>query len=267
MKTRRFLLSLCAVLLLLAAFPAQAFALGYGGESYRYPTITIVAYHAPEDLEIRIEVDKNGERFPAETKHNRRAWETTFRVYREDIFRANSFKGNETDFAGAVLICRTGGEEHRVPIPKNCLTVGGSRDVMTLDCRSWTLTPGLPACRAPLILGMRVLLVLAVNALIFLLMGYRELRSWLCMLGVILATQIPLNLILNRWIWVNDTNWNSAVFVGVMFMCLLGIVFVETMLLALLVQEQDRNRTGLFVGIAYPSGIAVLAAALSWLPV
>ena len=223
MKTRRFLIALYAVLLLLAAFPVQAHAaFGTGGEAYRVPTITVLAYHAPEDLEIRVEVEKKGERFPANT-------------------------------------LRT--------ISKECLTVGGHQDVMTLDCRSWTLSPGLPAWRAPLMVAIRVLLVLLVNALLFLVMGYREGRSWLCMLGVTLATQIPMNLILNHWLWVNETNWNSIIFVGLMFMCWLAIVFAVTMLLALLVQEHDRNRTGIFVGISTPLGIATLVSALIWLPV
>ena len=108
---------------------------------------------------------------------------------------------------------------------------------------------------------------LAVKALLFLVMGYREGRSWLSMLGVTLATQIPMNLILNHWLWVNETNWNSIIFVGLMFMCWLAIVFAETMLLALLVQEHDRNRTGIFVGIGTPLSIATLVSALIWLPV
>ena len=268
MKTRRFLIALYAVLLLLAAFPVQAHAaFGTGGEAYRVPTITVLAYHAPEDLEIRVEVEKKGERFPADTLRTRRLWEQSFYLYREDVFKGSSFKGNDMDFAGAVLICTAGGEEHRVPISKECLTVGGHQDVMTLDCRSWTLSPGLPAWRAPLMVAIRVLLVLLVNALLFLVMGYREGRSWLCMLGVTLATQIPMNLILNHWLWVNETNWNSIIFVGLMFMCWLAIVFAVTMLLALLVQEHDRNRTGIFVGIGTPLGIATLVSALIWLPV
>ncbi len=265
MKAKRFLVSLYAVLLLLAAFPAEAFASGAGG--YRFPTITVLAYHAPADLEIRVEVQKNGESVPETTQRSRRAWELSFRLYREDVFRANSFKGNDRDFAGSVLLCRSGGEERRIPIPQSCLTDGGSRDVMTLDCQSWTLSPGLPAWRGPLILGMRVLMVILVQALLFLVMGYREWRSWLCLVGVNLATQIPLNLLLNRRIWVNDTNWHSAVFMGVLLGLLLLVLAAETMVMALVVKEQDRDRTGSFVIYANAASVVALVAALIWLPV
>ena len=268
MKAQRSLLCLLLALLLLAAFPvtAQA-AFGPGGKAYRYPTITVLAYHAPADLTVQVEVPKNGEPSPESTRRVQRLWEQSFFLYREDVFRANSFKGNETDFAGSVLICSAGGEEHRVPIQKACLTVGGSRDVMTLDCRSWTLSPGLPAWRTALIVAIRVLLVLAVKALLFLLLGYRERQSWLWMLGLCLATQIPLSLILGRWIWVNDTNWNSAMLVGVMIMCLAAILVLETLVLALQIQEKDRDRTGLFVGCSNAAAIGVLVATLIWLPV
>ena len=141
MKTRRFLIALYAVLLLLAVFPGEAFA--SGASTYHPPAITVVTYNAPEDLEIQVLVIKNGEMFPVQTERTRRAWELSFRLYREGIFRSNTFWGNDKDFAGAVLLCRSGGEEHRIPIPQEFLTPGGNKDVMTLDCRSWTLSPGL----------------------------------------------------------------------------------------------------------------------------
>lgn len=267
MKSYRTCIALLAALLLFAAFPVRALAWGPAGETYRFPTITVVAYHAPEDLELKVEVQKNGESFTADTRQDRRGWETSFRLYREDVFRANSFSGNDRDFAGSVLLCRTGGEERRIPVPKECLTVGGSRDVMTLDCETWTLSPGLPAWRAPVLLGLRVLMVLAVKALIFLVMGYREGRSWLCFLLVNLATQIPLNLIINGRIWVNELNWNSAVFIGLTLFCLVVILGLETMLMATLVTEHDRNRTGTYVAIANLAGIVTLFAGLSLLPI
>ena len=96
MKTRRFLIALYAVLLLLAAFPVQAHAaFGTGGEAYRVPTITVLAYHAPEDLEIRVEVEKKGERFPADTLRTRRLWEQSFYLYREDVFKGSSFNDHK----------------------------------------------------------------------------------------------------------------------------------------------------------------------------
>ena len=78
MKTRRFLIALYAVLLLLAIFPAEAFA--YGASTYHPPAITVVTYNAPSDLEIQIEVQKNGERFPVQTECTRRAWELSFQL-------------------------------------------------------------------------------------------------------------------------------------------------------------------------------------------
>ena len=264
MKTRRFLISLWIVLLI-AALPVEAFAVGAGG--YRIPTISIVAYRAPADLEIQVEVVKKEEIVPADTLRTRRGWELHYRLYREDVFRSGSFKGNDWEFAGAVLLCTTGGQEFRVPIPKECLTSGGNRDVMTLDCASWTLRPGLPVWRGPVILAMRVLLVLGVKALVFLLMGYREWASWRWFLIGNLGIQIPLNLILNKMLWVNDTNWHGAVFLGSLFVLLLAALVLETLLLALLVREKDSNRTGLYIAVGDLAGAVALVLALSYLPV
>lgn len=265
MKTRRFLLSLWAVLLLLGALPAEALAAGAGG--YRYPAVTIVAYGAPEDLEIQAEVVKDEERLPYDMLRTRRAWETNFRLYWEDIFHTNSYHGNGRALAGAVLLCRSGGEERQIPIPQEYLTTAGSRDVLTLDCRSWTLSPGVPVWRGAVLLALRVALVLVVKALVFLLMGYREGRSWLVFLGVNLAMLIGWNLILNNLMWVNDPNWRSHVFVGALLVLFAAALILETVVLSFAIEERDRKYAGTYVMIAGPLGAVVLVATLLLLPV
>ena len=166
-----------------------------------------------------------------------------------------------------MLLCRSGGEEHRVPISQKCLTPGGKRDVMTLDCGSWTLSPGLPAWRWPLNVAVRVLLVLAAKALLFLLMQYRELRSWLSFLGVNLATQIPLSLSQRNRIWVDAATFNSSVFLGALFMGMAAILMVEILLMAVLVQEHSKNRTAVYTTVANFLGVTAFILALTLLPV
>ena len=260
MKTKRFLIALYAVLLLLAVFPAEAFA--SGSSTYHPPAITIVTYNAPKDLEIQIEVVKNGESFPVQTERTQRAWETQFRLYREGIFRANTFWGNDKDFAGAVVICVTGGEEHRIPIPQEYLTPGGNKDVMTLDCGSWTLKSGLPAWRGPVTTAVRLLLILAVKALLFLLMNYKQRRSWICFFLVNLLVQGWLNLSLYNMLVVDDMNLYSALFVG-MLLALLA----EIILLVVFVDENSKNRTAVYATAANLAGVVVFLMALTWLPV
>ena len=260
MKTRRFLIALYAFLLLFAIFPAEAFA--SGASTYHPPAITVVTYNAPDDLEIQVLVIKNGESFPVQTERTRRAWELSFRLYREGIFRSNTFWGNDKDFAGAVLLCRSGGEEHRIPIPQEFLTPGGNKDVMTLDCSDWTLRSGLPAWRGPVTLGVRLLLILAVKALIFLLMNYKQRRSWICFFLVNLLVQGWLNLSLYNMLVVDDMNLYSALFVG-MLLALLA----EIILLVVFVDENSKNRTAVYATAANLAGVVVFLMALTWLPV
>lgn len=265
MKTRRALTALCALLLLFAAFPARTFAYNYANIDVP-PAITVVTYDAPEDLELQAEVQKNGESILADPTVVRRAWETRFQLYREEIFRAKSFRGNDKDFAGTVLLCRSGGEEHRIPIPQECLTPGGNRDVMTLECGSWTLRAGVPDWRAPASVAERVALILAARALCPLLMRYRKLRSWLSFLGVSLLTQIPLNIGLKNAMVVDGFAMQSKVFLGSMLVILALILSLETVLMTFLVKEYDRDRTTSCVVGVNVLGIFAMIAALILLP-
>jgi hypothetical protein len=265
MRARRILIVFCALLSLLAVLPTQALALD--SNNYQPPAIAVVAHGFPRDLEIQVEVQKGGERVLADTVRTQRVWELSFRLYRKDVFRSGAFRGNDRDFAGAALLCRSGGEEHRVPIPQECLTPGGSRDVMTLDCESWTLRPGLPAWRGAASFAERLLVILAAKALLFLLMNYRRLRSWLGFLGANLLTQVPLNLSLNNMIWVDNDTWHYRVFVGSLLLRLFPILVAEILLLSLSVQEHDRDRTAIYSVTANALGIVTLIAALTLLPV
>jgi hypothetical protein len=260
MKTKRFLISLYAVLLLLAIFPTEAFA--SGSTAYHPPAITVVSYNAPDDMKILLQMTYRGETFPVTMIRETRAWETSFRVYREGIYRVRAFWGNEKDFAGSKLICRTGGKEYVVPIPQSFLTPGGNQDRMTLDCETWELRSGMPAWRGPLTVAGRVLFVLAVKGLLFLLMGYTQLRSWLCFLGVNLATQLPLNMSLYNMLTVDNLYLYSAIAVAS-----LVILLVEILLLVILVQENNENRTSVYATVSNIAGLAAFVSAISLLPV
>ena len=111
-------------------------------------------------------------------------------------------------------------------------------------------------------LAVRLLLILAVKALLFLAMNYKQPRSWLCFLGVNLATQLPVNLSLYNMMWVDDMNLYSAIFVG-----LLLALLAEILLLVILVQENNKNRTAVYATAANLLGVGVFIAALSLLPV
>lgn len=267
MKATRFESVLFAFLLLVAAFPARTFAsFRHAGIASR-PAIIVVAYGAPEELEIQVEISKSEETILVSAARATRVWELDFRLYREDVFRTTAFRGNDKDFAGTVLLCRSGGEERRVPIPQDCLTPGGRQDVMTLDCENWSLSAGVPDWRGAAVVAQRLGLILAARALFFLLMKYKTARSWLSFLGVSLLTQFPLNLILKNQMAADDFVLHSKVFVGALFVVSVVILLVEAMLMALLVNEHDRDHTTAYVVGANVLGGMALVAALLLLPV
>lgn len=146
------------------------------------------------------------------------------------------------------------------------LTAGGSQDVMTLDCGDWTLHAGVPDWRGAAIIAQRLGLILTARALLFLLMKYRTLRSWLSFLGVSLLTQLPLNLVLKSYVSVDDFALHSKVFIGSLLVVSVVILVIETMLMALLVKEHSRDRTTSYVIGANVLGVIVLIAAMLLLP-
>lgn len=260
MKTRRFLISLYAVLLLLAVFSPRAEALGHG--SYHPPAVTIVAYGAPKDLELQVEMEYDGERFPVTLVKEDRLWESSFRLYREGSYRMKAWFGNDKDFKNAVLLCRSGGEEKRVPLRGDLFTPGGSDDKLTLSCADWTVTAGLPGWRAPLLFALRLLLILLLKAVIFFLYDYRRGSSWLRFLGVELVVLGVMNALVINWINVDMENVYPLYFLG-----LLAAFMVEMLVYVLLLEEQPRDRAVSFIAVSNVTGCLGQMLLLSFFPV
>lgn len=264
-KKRRFVIAVFALLLLFSSLPARASVVT---STMRVaPAISIVAHNYPEDLEVRVELGSEWDNLVVDTERSVRVWEMCFRLFREDISKKSTFRGNDSDFAGAVLLCRSGGEEHRVPIPRECLTVGGKKDVMTLDCESWTLSAGLPDWRGPASVAERAAIVIAAKALVFLVMGYRKLRSWLSFLAVNLATQITMSMGVYNMLVVNSDTLRSKTFIGLMIARMVVLILAEIIPMVFLVNEHDKDHTATFIAISYILGCVIFLATLAFFPV
>lgn len=260
MKNKRFLIALYAVMLLLAIFPVRAEALARG--TYHPPALTIVAYGAPADLELQVEMEYKGERFPVTLEKDTRLWETQYRLFREGSFRKTAWFGSDKDFKDAVLLIHSGGEERRIPISQELLTPGSQEEYMTLYARSGSLKGGLPVWREPAMFCLRMLLLLAVKGLIFFLMDYRLRRSWLMLLAVELPVQGLLNWIISGWINVDLENAMPLFVLG-----LLLAFLAELVALMLLVNERTRNKTVSYATTANLLGSLMYFGMLSYLPI
>lgn len=259
MKTKRYFLALYVVLLFLGIFPVRAEALG---SVYHPPALTIVVYGAPRDLELQVEMEYDGERFPVTLERDDRLWETQFRLYREGAYRMKAWFGSEKDFDGAVLLVHSGGQERRIPIEREILTPGSREDYLTFYARRDALRGGLPFWRGPLNFLVRMLLLLGVKALIFFWMDYRLPRSWLSFLGVELVVQGVLNWIIAGWINVDMGNAYPLLFLG-----LLLAFLVEMIGMMVLVNERTKSKTASFAAGTSLLGSAMIFGMLSYLPI
>ena len=259
MKLRRFAVALYAVLLLLAAFPTRAMALGMG--RYHPPCITLLVYHAPKGLEASIEMEKNEERFPVTMQKETRLWETQFRLYREGAYRMRSWFGNEKDFKNAVLILHTASGDVQVPIPADQLTHGGSEDVISYDFRTGELKVGMPAGRIPMLFAARMLILLLLKGLILFFFGYRRLSSWLGFLAVNLISMGVVNLFTKGWINVDMANAYPLLFVGMLVLLLFEIISLVVVL-----GEFNRNKAVSYAVGANLAGAVTIFLMLTYFP-
>lgn len=260
MKIKRFFLACCALLLLFGMFPVRVSAIG--GGAYHPPNITLLCYHAPEDLEAFIELHKEGKDLTAPMEKDSRVGETVFRLYRAGVYGVKAWFGNDEDFQDAALIFKTGGKELRIPIDAEKLTPGGREDVLTYSFKDGELKVGLPSWRTPALFGIRLLILLLLKGLILFLYGYRQLRSWLSFLGVNLLTMGAVNYVVRGWLNVDMANVYPLFFVG-----LLLVLLFELLSLVVLLSEYVRNKAVSYAVTANLAGFVAIFMMLSFLPV
>lgn len=185
MKQKKSLSLLLALSLLLCLLCPQA-ALANSGEP---PCFTVLVLNAPEDLSVSLVLgDETVE--PVLLKQDTQAWESYYRFYygmsgweRED---------EEEGLTDAALLVETGETEYTCALPAAAFDY--YNNLLTLDVEEQTLAQGQPVWRQPLLVGLRIVLTLVLEGLVFFLFGYRSRRSWAIFLAVNLVTQILLNM-------------------------------------------------------------------------
>lgn len=185
MKQKKSLSLLLALSLLLCLLCPQV-ALANSGEP---PCFTVLVLNAPEDLSVSLILgDETVE--PVLLKQDTQAWESYYRFYygmsgweRED---------EEEWLADAALLVETGETEYTCALPAEAFDY--YNNLLTLDVEEQTLAQGQPVWRQPLLVGLRIVLTLVLEGLVFFLFGYRSRRSWAIFLVVNLVTQILLNI-------------------------------------------------------------------------
>lgn len=176
-----FALTLCmTVLLVLPVFANSA----------EPPCLTIVVVDAPEDLELSL-VDADGaETVQLEKLRSSRGWETYFRYFYNHNFRF----GEDVELTELRLAVTHSGETAYLAMP--ALAYEHYNNVVMLDLDAMALQRELYPGRMTLIIGLRVVLTLLIEGILFWVFGYREKHSWGMFICINLLTQLFLNLLI-----------------------------------------------------------------------
>lgn len=242
-RIRKFLTALLLAVTLLAALPVEA-AADMGPFYARPPALTFLVYGAPKDVQMRIIMHRRNETFSVPVELETRLWEKQFRLYRESVWQIREWFGNAYDFKDAELVFIDASGERHIPIPEGMLKARADEEYLTYYYRSGTLKYGLPLWRAPLLMSMRILLAIAIEAFFFYRAGFLLPVSWLKFFLINVFTHGLLALLCNGWI-----NVQPGVY-ALYFIALFLAFTLETVLFLLIVDEQDSNKTMNFLAKA-----------------
>ena len=193
----KFVLVCCLTVLL--ALPVFA-------NSAEPPCLTIVVVSAPDDLELSLVDEGGAEAYQLRKRQFVRGWETYFRfTYSHVTIPGKESEADDVDLSKLRLAVTTGGNTTLLDLPDQ--TFAHYNNVLLLDLSElkqfpdafpaqYMLRSELYAGRMVLIIGMRVILTLLIEGILFWAFGYREKHSWGVFLCFNAMTQLALNLIL-----------------------------------------------------------------------
>ncbi len=194
------------------------------GNAAEPPSIIIIAGNAPDDLEISIGSDNTY----VKARKTVNMIESYFTFYSRDLKTDNGYivRVSSADGTFEILL------DKPLKLYNN---------IYTLDLKNQKLTPGKSLTRSVLLVALRMILTLLIEAVVFLVFGFRDNKSWIAFLVINLITQGALN------IWLNGFSpLQGYIIVSLIFGEIL--VFISEIIAFLaVIQEHRRIRTFLYV--------------------
>lgn len=153
------------------------------GNSAEPPSILIIVPDAPDDLEISIDPDNANIKASMRDK----IIERYYVFYSADLRMAKNYNINIS----------TGEDNFEILLEEPMKTYN---NIYMLNLENQTLTPGKSLLRSVLLVSLRIILTLIIEAIVFWLFGFRNKNSWLAFLLINLITQGALNIWLNGFV-------------------------------------------------------------------
>ena len=197
------------------------------GNSAEPPSIVIIVPNAPKDLEISIgSIDTYKEAGKID-----KFIETYYTFYSRDLKMTAdyTFKINTGDINFDITLVKP---------------VNYHNNIFTLDLDNQTLTPGKLLSRSVILISLRIILTLIIEAIIFWLYGFRQKKSWIAFLVINLLTQGALN------IWLNGFTPLQSYLIFSLIFAEFFIFIAEILLFQVFINEQRKSDRVLYVLVA-----------------
>lgn len=194
------------------------------GNSAEPPSILIIVPNAPDELEISIGSDNKY----VKAKKTDNFFEKYYVFYLGDLRFTNDYnlKVDSTDSSFKMFLEKP---------------IKSYNNIFTLDLNNHILASGKLLSRSIILVFLRMILTILIEAIVFWLFGFRFINSWIIFLVINLMTQGILN------IWLNGfTPLEGYMIVKLIFGEIL-VFTVEIIAFLTFIQEHRRMRTFLYV--------------------
>ncbi|MDF2523698.1 MAG: hypothetical protein K0R31_1339 [Clostridiales bacterium] len=172
LKLNKFLAVYILSVLFILLFSSVCF-----GNSAQPPSILIIVSNAPDNLEIGI---GSGNTY-SKANIRDKGMEKYYIFYSSELKVAADY----------TLKVKTSENTFEIAIAES---LKDYNNIFTLDLKNKTLTPGKLVSRSIILVSLRVILTLIIEAFIFYLLGFRQKNSWIAFLIINLITQGALNI-------------------------------------------------------------------------
>lgn len=216
------------------------------------PSFTIIALNPPEDLSLSLLLSDESQIEAIELDKENKAWETYYRFFYHMIPQGRD------KLEGAQLVVESGEQSFQISLPTE--TFKTYNNLLTLDLDAESIIIGQSPLRVPILVGIRVILTLLIEGIVFYLFGFREKRSWIIFLIINLITQGGLNAMITGPII--GPYWMFGFIFGEII-----ILIVEMIAFISMLKEGKKSRRAIYTIAANLASLILGGILISYLPV
>lgn len=246
-KCTGFFISLMLLVLIATAISPVVLA-----NSAEPPAFTVIVSSPPDDLTLSVRFADGSTADAIRLQKEQKGWEAYYRYFYHMV------PSSGEAMQGSTLVVQSAEGSFECALP--AATFAKYNNLLTLDIATKSVLVGQSTARTGLLVGMRVLLTLLIEGLIFFAFGYRKKASWIAFAVINLLTQGALNLAFTG--------------LGLGSYWVIGFVFYEVMIFIaemvafpLVLKEHKKGRAIAYAFAANLASLVLGGLLISFLPI